>query len=246
MNSTALDISKYRGIVFLTGAGISAASGIRTYRGPDGLWNDEALVRLSDGRTFRSEPLAVWRFWSQTRKICAAALPNAAHLALADLERRLRPDQRMTLITQNIDGLHARAGSRRIVEFHGTVRRTRCSDPDCSLHAFDDSELYEESVPACPRCGKNLRPDIVLFNEQIPDGNSRAVDVALAGCDLFIAVGTSATVYPAAGFVEQAAARGARTVYINLEKLGEQGSAFSEEYLGRAEEILPILIAAGS
>jgi NAD-dependent deacetylase len=241
MERIAIDISKYHGIVFLTGAGISAASGIRTYRGPDGLWNDESLVRLSDGETFRSHPLDVWRFWSAARRIAAAALPNAAHLALADLEKRLRPDQRMTIITQNIDGLHARAGSTTVIEYHGAVNRTRCSNPLCDLAPFDDQALHEDVVPVCPACGANLRPDIVLFNEMIPDRNSADVQRALADCDLFVAVGTSGTVYPAANFVASARGGGARTIYLNLESLGPQNGEFGEEYLGRAEEILPLL-----
>jgi NAD-dependent deacetylase len=241
MEEIPVDASRYRGIVILTGAGISAASGIRTYRGPDGLWNDEKLVRLSDGDTFLSHPLDVWKFWSQSRRICAEAEPNAAHRALVTLEKGLRADQSLTIITQNIDGLHGRAGSSRVVEFHGSVRRSRCSKLDCGLEPFLDEGLYELAVPHCPRCGSNLRPDIVLFNEMIPAANSDAAMEALSGCDLFVAIGTSRTVYPASQLVRQAFRRGARTIYVNLESLGEGGSYFREEYLGRAEELVPRL-----
>lgn len=241
MERIAIDVSKYSGIVFLTGAGISAASGIRTYRGPDGLWNDETLVRLSDSETFRTDPLEVWKFWSAARRISAAASPNAAHLSLAGLERRLRAGQRISIITQNIDGLHGRAGSSRVVEFHGSVHRTRCSNDDCLLAPFLDEALYVESVPACPRCGSNLRPDIVLFNEMIPPANSEAAFAAIAACDLFVAIGTSGTVYPASQLVQGAYARGARTVYLNLESLGVDNLYFKEEFLGRAEEIVPLI-----
>jgi len=245
MKKTQVDISKYRSIVFLTGAGISAASGIRTYRGPEGLWNDETLVRLSDGETFRSDPLDVWKFWSESRAICAAAHPNAAHLALASLEKSLRPDQRMTVITQNIDGLHQRAGNTGVVEFHGSVRRTRCSSDSCDLEPFLDEKLYKDSVPRCPRCGSNLRPDIVLFHEMIPPSNSKAALRALSDCDLFIAIGTSGTVYPANDFVRHAFERRARTVYVNLESLGEVNIYFQEEFLGKAEELVPLLLGGG-
>jgi NAD-dependent deacetylase len=245
VETVAIDPSKYSGIVILTGAGISAASGIRTYRGPDGLWNDETLVRLSDGETFRTDPLDVWRFWSAARRISAAASPNAAHFALATLEWRLRSDQRLTIITQNIDGLHGRAGSSRVIEFHGSVHRTRCSNADCDLAPFGDGALYEESVPICPRCGSNLRPDIVLFHEMIPARNSTDALHALAACDLFVAIGTSGTVYPASKFVSWAFDRGARTVYLNLESLGEKNLYFKEEYLGRAEEIVPLIFGEG-
>jgi NAD-dependent deacetylase len=241
-----IDIANYSGIVFLTGAGISAASGIRTYRGPDGLWNDEKLVRLSDGETFRTDPLEVWKFWSAARRIAAAASPNAAHLTLSALEKRLRPDQRLTIITQNIDGLHGRAGSTRVIEFHGSVHRTRCSNQDCALPPFSDEALYEEEVPACPRCGAKLRPDIVLFHEMIDARNSADALHALADCDLFVAIGTSGTVYPASKFVRWAFERGARTVYLNLESLDEENAYFKEEYLGRAEEMLPLVFGEGS
>jgi NAD-dependent deacetylase len=245
MDIARIDISKYRGIVFLTGAGISAASGIRTYRGPDGLWNDEKLVRLSDGETFRTDPLDVWKFWSEARKITAAAQPNAAHLALAALERRLRPDQRLTIITQNIDGLHGRAGSLKVIEFHGNVHRTRCSNEGCDLESFEDQALYETEVPTCRRCGSNLRPDIVLFHEMIPARRSTDALHALSDCDLFVAIGTSATVYPANKFVRWAFERGARTVYLNLESLGDENIYFKEEYLGKAEEIMPRIFGEG-
>jgi NAD-dependent deacetylase len=245
VDKVRIDIADYSGIVFLTGAGISAASGIRTYRGPDGLWNDETLIRLSDGETFRTDPLDVWKFWSETRKITAAAAPNAAHLALAALEERLVPGRKLTIITQNIDGLHGRAGSSKVIEFHGSVHRTRCSDSACASEPFDDSALYVTEVPRCPACGSNLRPDIVLFHEMIDVRNSTDALHALADCDLFVAVGTSATVYPANKFVRWAFERGARTVYLNLESLGDENVYFKEEYLGRAEEIVPLIFGEG-
>jgi NAD-dependent deacetylase len=241
MDGIRIDIERYTGIVFLTGAGISAASGIRTYRGPDGLWNDETLVRLSDGETFKTDPLDVWKFWSEARKITAAASPNAAHFALAALEERLVPGRKLTIITQNIDGLHGRAGSSRVIEYHGNVHRTRCSNEACGQGPFEDRSLYQEEVPRCPLCGSNLRPDIVLFNEMIPARASTDALHALADCDLFVAVGTSATVYPANTFVRGAFERGARTVYMNLESLGDENAYFKEECLGRAEEILPLI-----
>jgi NAD-dependent deacetylase len=245
MERVAIDIAKYSGIVVLTGAGISAASGIRTYRGPDGLWNDETLIRLSDGNTFRSHPLDVWKFWSESRAICAAAQPNAAHRVLASLEKARGAEQRVTVITQNIDGLHGRAGSSNVVEFHGNVRRTRCSNPACDLEPFLDENLYRDAVPRCQRCGANLRPDIVLFNEMIPEKHSTDALKALSDCDLFIAIGTSGTVYPASNFVRWAFERGARTIFLNLESLGEANPCFQEEYLGRAEVLVPLLFGEG-
>jgi NAD-dependent deacetylase len=239
-----IDPGEYRKIVVLTGAGISVASGIRPFRGPGGLWNDEKIVKYSDYYTFLAEPLETWKFWWSARSSCLAAEPNAAHIALARLEAGLRKDQEFCLITQNIDGLHARAGSRKVVEYHGNVLVTRCSNPSCSLEPFADEAVGGDATPLCPLCGSRLRPDIVMFSEAIPEGCALAAEEAIRGCELFIAVGTSGTVYPAAGFVHRAAYEGARTVYVNLESLSgrEIGSGFGEECLGRAEEVLPALL----
>lgn len=240
----------YGRVVLLTGAGISVASGIRPYRGPGGLWNDESLVKYSDISTFLEDPLGVWDFWWKTREIVLAARPNPAHEALAAFEARRAgagaAADGFTLITQNIDGLHRRAGSRNLVEYHGNVLFTRCSDPACGLPPFEDEGLGEGRLPLCPRCGSALRPDIVLFGEAIPPENHRAASAALARCELFVAIGTSGTVYPANGFVSTAKEAGARTLYLNLESIrGEDPfSAFDGELLGKAEELVPGLFGA--
>ena len=239
-----IDTDKYRKIAVLTGAGISAASGMRTYRGPDGLWNDETLVKYSHRETFDADPLGVWRFWWKTREACLAARPNRAHEVLAELEARIRPRGVFGIVTQNIDGLHARAGSRDVVEFHGNVLRARCSNEGCGLPPFRDESVGADELPLCPLCGSPLRPDIVMFGEMIPEANSAGASRIVEGCDLFIAIGTSGTVYPAAAYVRLAARGGARTVYVNLEPIGDGDpfSSFQEEQLGRAELILPELL----
>lgn len=244
MATPTINLDAYAGVVILTGAGVSVASGIRPYRGPGGLWNDAALERLSHIETFREDPLAVWRHWWKMRELGLAARPNEAHLALARLEAARPAGTRFTLVTQNVDGLHARAGSRSLVEYHGNGLRSRCADPGCGLPSFVDPTVDGDAVPSCPRCGAPLRPDIVLFGEPIPDPEREAVEAALEGCGLFIAVGTSATVYPAAMFVDIAKRRGARTAYLNLQPLGALGGSgdFDEEYLGPAEELLPRLL----
>lgn len=234
----SLDLGRYRHIMVLTGAGVSVASGLRPFRGPDGLWNDQELVRLSDIGTFREEPLAVWRFWSEVRQRALAAEPNPAHTALADFERRLGDAGWVTVVTQNVDGLHQRAGSARVVEYHGSVLRTRCSSPACDLEPYEDRESYVDEVPRCPRCGRPLRPDIVFFGEAIPPAASSAAQRAVFACDLFVAAGTSGTVYPAAGFADAAKLRGVPTVLINLEPLESRGP-YSEVILGKAEEAVP-------
>lgn len=239
----SINLDDYANVVFLTGAGVSVASGIRPYRGPGGLWNDETLAKLADIGTFEREPLSVWKHWWKMRELARAAAPNAAHLALARLEAARPPGSSFTLVTQNVDGLHARAGSLSLVEYHGNALRTRCSDPCCDLPPYVDETAGGEAVPTCPRCGAPLRPDIVFFGEMIPPFQRDAVEEALDACDLFVAVGSSATVYPAAMFVNVARHQGARTIYVNLqpiEALGGEGH-FGEEYLGPAEELLPRL-----
>jgi len=239
-----MNINDYGRIVILTGAGVSVASGLRPYRGPDGLWNDQDLVRLSHVDTLQSEPLALWRHWWAMRKIARAASPNPAHISIARFAVSIEPGRTMSLITQNVDGLHSKAGSPSVIEFHGNALRTRCSRDGCSLESFEDPRCEGDEVPLCPLCGSLLRPDIVLFGEMIgPEADYRAKR-ALRDCDLFIAAGTSGTVQPAALFASWAALAGARTVWVNLEGPPQQDSdhAFDEECLGRAEEVLPELL----
>ena len=167
-----------------------------------------------------------------------AARPNAAHHALALLESRFEGD--FTLITQNVDGLHLAAGSREVVELHGSLRRRRCKDPSCSSEPFEELTI-PLALPCCELCGNPLRPDIVLFGEQIPLGPSHQAKRSLRSVDLFLSVGTSGTVRPAANFVSGAKFSGALTVEINLESSG----LFEREFLGAAENILPRLVGLG-
>jgi NAD-dependent deacetylase len=171
-----------------------------------------------------------------------AAAPNAAHLALARAEARLRQDQRFLLVTQNVDGLHARAGSARVVELHGSVLRTRCPRDGCALEPYADVEPHGGPAPTCPHCRAILRPDVVLFGEPLPAEGEWEVKRALRDCDLFVAIGTSGTVSPAADYVRAAEYAGARTVLVNLEPMRPPNPYFLEQHLGRAEEILPKLL----
>jgi NAD-dependent deacetylase len=198
---------------------------------------------LATPRALAERPLDVWRLFGGLRAQARAAKPNAAHLALAAAEQRLAPDATLCLVTQNVDGLHQRAGSRNVVELHGSAFRTRCSADACELEPFEDTDAHADAVPKCPRCGANLRPDIVLFEEMIPVDPERKVKQALRDCDLFVALGTSGTVSPASNFVRSAELCRARTVLINLEPMKPRHPAYDEEYLGRAEEIAPILLA---
>jgi NAD-dependent deacetylase len=243
MNSKirSLNIGSYKNIVVLTGAGISVASGLRTYRGPGGIWEEGDTARVSHVDILQDEPALVWKFFGPLKKLILEAQPNAAHLALAQLEERLGDGQSLTLITQNIDRLHTRAGNSDVLEFHGTLLRTRCSNEKCALLPFEDSTIYE-GIPPCSQCGAMLRPDVVFFGEEIPLDAGWKAKLALRSVDLFIAIGTSGLVSPAANFVRSAKYVGAKTLLVNLEKMDPPDPAFDLEILGKAEETLPTLL----
>lgn len=238
-----LDRSKYSRIVVLTGAGISAASGLRTYRGPDGVWEEFEVEKYGHAEALASRPEETWRLFGGMRKPVLSVTPNAAHRALALWEASLTQHQQFLIVTQNVDALHQRAGSTNVVELHGNIMFTKCSNPSCSLPRYRDEESHCDKVPACPKCGSVLRPDVVLFGEEIPALPSWTVKRALRDCDLFIAVGTSGLVTPAANYVRSAEYAGARTILVNLEPMAIPNPAFGEQYLGPAEKVLPELLA---
>lgn len=225
-------------LVLLTGAGVSVGSGLPTYRGPGGLWETAEIARVVEARYLPGSLPDLWRLYSERRRVALAAQPNPAHLAIANLQNA-RPGA-VTLLTQNVDGLHQRAGSPQVTELHGSAFRTRCTDPACPLPPFDDTQSYN-TVPLCPRCGSALRPDVVLFGENLPEAALRQSQAALSKCDLFYAVGTSGMVWPAAAFVQIASQAGAYTVLVNLEA-GEGAEQFDKVVLGRAEALLPGLL----
>ena len=225
-------------IVILTGAGVSVGSGLPTYRGPGGLWETAEIARTVEARFLPGSLPDLWRLYSERRRVALTAAPNPAHLAIAALQAA-RPGA-VTLLTQNVDGLHQRAGSPQVTELHGSAFRTRCTDPTCALPPFDDTRSYD-SVPPCPTCGAPLRPDVVLFGEPLPEASLRQAQTALSQCDLFYAAGTSGLVWPAAAFVQIASQAGAYTVLVNLEA-GAEAEAFDKVHLGRAEDLLPGLL----
>jgi len=239
----ALGVERYQRVVVLTGAGVSVASGLRPYRGPGGLWEEQGVADLATPRAVAEQPEKVWQLFGQARIAAARARPNPAHLVLAEWEQRV-PDGGFLLITQNIDRLHQRAGSRNVIELHGSLFRTRCSDPACSLEPFEDQEAHLDQLPRCERCDAPLRPDVVLFDEALSGGDEWHCKRALRDCEFFLAAGTSGTVSPASNFVRGAEYAGARTVLVNLEPMLPRHPAYHEEYLGRAEELLPVLLGA--
>jgi NAD-dependent deacetylase len=220
----------------LTGAGISAESGLATFRGADGLWNGHRVEEVATPEAWRANPELVWRFYSMRRRDAMGAEPNAGHRALASIEQTLGP--RFYLCTQNVDDLHERAGSLRIHHMHGTLFESRCVR--CAA-PFADKAAYEsaETLPRCSKCSAAVRPHIVWFGE-IPldmDGIYGELDQAT----VVLVVGTSGSVYPAAGFVDVANRRGIRTVYVGPEE-PLNADSFDEIVLGTAAEVLPRIL----
>ncbi|GAA1948645.1 NAD-dependent protein deacylase [Nocardioides panacihumi] len=218
-------------IVVLTGAGISAESGVPTFRASDGLWEGHRVEDVATPEGFARDPEAVQRFYDDRRAHLAVVEPNPAHRALAELEQHERHD--VLVVTQNVDDLHERAGSRSVVHMHGELLSAWCGA--CDGRFRWDAPLL--GGPGCPGCGeRTLRPDIVWFGE-LPYELDR-IDDALRGADLFVSIGTSGAVYPAAGFVTAARAYGARTLELNLEP--SQGSLmFDERRHGPAGTVVP-------
>lgn len=232
-----MDLASRRNIVVLTGAGISQAAGLPTYRGKGGLWSDPELVKLTHVSSLSSHRAASCKMLWDFRASVNQVEPTAAHRALAAFEDRLPDTTRFLLITQNIDGLHQRAGSRQVVEYHGTLHRWRCEQCGVELEPPDGD------LPT--HCGQLMRAAAVYFGEMIPPAAEQAASRALRDCDLFLAIGTSGTVWPAASFVRWAGVNGARRILINLEIDAEARAAYSECHTGTADELVPKMLAAG-
>ena len=221
-----------RNIVILTGAGVSAESGVATFRGADGLWEGHRVEDVATPEAFRRDPAIVHAFYDARRARLGTVEPNAAHMALARLDREWPGD--LLLVTQNVDNLHERAGSKRLHHMHGELRSGWCLA--CDSRFPWEGDMGEQAQ--CADCGERgrVRPDIVWFGEMPYDMDR--IDAALQDCDLFVSIGTSGAVYPAAGFVQTARYRGAHCVEINLEP--SQGSIFfHESRIGKAGELVP-------
>lgn len=219
----------------LTGAGISAESGIPTFReAQTGLWENFDPLDLATPEAFLRDPALVWRWYRWRRDLVAGAKPNPGHLALAELETIV---PRLTLVTQNVDRLHDRAGSRDVIEFHGNLFDTRCFVEGCAV-AVDD----EGDVPACPACGSPARPGVVWFGEAIPEHVLERSFAAARDCDVFLSIGTSSLVYPAAGLAELAKRHHAVVAEINPDPTG-LASCFDFAIAGNAGAVLPQIVA---
>lgn len=232
-------------VLVLTGAGISAESGVPTFRDAGGLWEGRDVTEVASPEGFAADPLLVWSFYSERRAALAGIVPNAGHVALVELERRL--GDRFLLATQNIDGLHIAAGSERVVEMHGALMRSRCTR--CDRAPFADTTAYRKNVaPFCGKCRATgvdalLRPDVTWFGEALPPGALARIDAfaTAAGKRLvFIAVGTSGLVYPAAGLVDATKRLGGTSWLVNLEA-PVNASHFDHVVLGPSARELPAL-----
>ncbi|MBF0496905.1 MAG: NAD-dependent deacylase [Deltaproteobacteria bacterium] len=222
--------------VVLTGAGISAESGVPTFRGEGGLWKQYNVFELATPEAFTRDPALVWEFYNWRRELLAKCRCNPAHLALVKMEQRFSPA--FTLITQNVDGLHTQAGSRNILEIHGNlwqVRCLRCGRLDTVYGVF------ESIPPKCDQCGGMLRPNVVWFGEALDPQVLGAATAAAESCDLMLVIGTSAVVQPAASLAILAKKRGAGVIEINLEETDHTGR-LDITLLGKAGEIVPGLM----
>lgn len=227
-----------RGAVVFTGAGVSIASGVPSFRGQGGLWTRYDPAEYASIAALRADPEKVWGFLRELRTTLDAAVPNAAHRAVAALEAS---GVVTAVVTQNVDGLHQRAGNERVIELHGSDRTLTCLDGGHTFERADVEHLADDPVPRCPRCGCVLKPDVVLFGEQLPQAPFRRAEHALRHCDVLLVVGTSAEVYPAARLPGSARRGGASVWEINpVAELDDVDGTIR----GGAEDVLPALVEA--
>lgn len=229
-------------IVILTGAGISVASGLKTYRGPGGVWSEYEVEKYGNIAALEKYPDKVWELFGGLRREVQKAEPNSTHYLLAKLEKDLSDEQSLLVITQNVDGLHKISGSKSLVELHGNINNTSCSNINCDLISFYDTQAYAGVLPKCDRCGELLRPEIVLFGEHIPIDKEWKIKRSLRECDAFISIGTSGTVAPASNYVRSAKFSEALTISINIENQRPKNEYFDVELIGDCESVLQELL----
>lgn len=240
-----LELAPDARVTFLTGAGVSVASGIRPYRGPGGLWNEVEVDRWVTAAALARDPEGCWQVHRSFARLVAAAAPNPAHLSIAAFAKR-RPPGSVVVITQNVDSLHQRAGAPEVIEIHGSLGRIRCTRELCGARApAPEAATAQDAPPPCPRCLAPMRYDIVLFDEYLAPVDERAAKTALRDTQVFIAVGTSGVVFPAAAYVREAEYAGAQTIFLNIEAPSPPNPYFHSVFLGRAEELLPALLGEG-
>jgi NAD-dependent deacetylase len=228
-------LSKDTKIAVLTGAGISAESGVPTFRGEDGLWKKFRPEELATFDAFMANPELVWEWYEYRRKIIDEIKPNPGHSALVDFQKHI---DEFDLITQNVDGLHQAAGSENVIELHGNIRKNKCIQ--CGKK-YETLEGITEGVPPKCSCSGNIRPDVVWFGEMLPQDAINYAFAVSSECDLFFSVGTSAIVHPAASLPLIAKRTGAYVVEVNISPT-EISHSVDETLLGKSGEILPCLV----
>ena len=230
-------LASARSVTVLTGAGISADSGVPTFRGVDGLWRNFRAEDLATPEAFARDPRLVWEWYNWRRELIATKRPNPAHEAVDQMEQRF---ERFWLITQNVDGLHRDAGSRRLSEIHGNIWMVRCTQ---CRRVTENRDVPIAILPLCSNCNGLLRPHIVWFGEALAEQDLDASEAALQSSDLCLIIGTSGLVYPAAGFGSIAKQAGAFVVEINLDATAQSGIV-DAALQGRAKDIVPLLLQA--
>ncbi len=233
-------LARARRVAVLSGAGVSAESGVPTFRDEGGLWQKFEPQELAHVQAFLENTHPVQQWYAHRRALAREVEPNAAHRALADLERHVED---FTLATQNVDDLHRRAGSVRVIELHGNITRSYCIDCDRPAAEGDLAPRAEGAAATCPDCDGYLRPDVVWYGERLPAGAMDRAQAAARRADVFLSVGTSAVVYPAAGLLHVARAHGAYVAELNVEPSAAAGHV-DEVVLGPAGEVLPQLVRA--
>ncbi|CAF0950157.1 unnamed protein product [Adineta steineri] len=252
-------LANARSVLVLTGAGVSAESGVPTFRGSGGLWRQYRATDLATLTAFNRSPSLVWEFYHYRREVVRTKQPNKAHIALAEAEKRFEKEgKRFNVITQNVDGLHRKAGSKNLIEMHGNLFVVRCtscnfieentSSPICEslrnrgLPDENGPEIDEKDLPHCRKCRSLLRPHIVWFGEQIWNDVLEKIEKEIQLCDLFLVVGTSSVVYPAAGYASLLSERSILVAEINIETTPSTSIA-NYHFHGPAAQILPQLLS---
>jgi NAD-dependent deacetylase len=228
-------ITAARSLTVLTGAGISADSGVPTFRGADGLWRNFRAEDLATPEAFARDPRLVWEWYNWRRELIATKAPNPAHTAVVEFERRCKD---FWLITQNVDGLHRAAGSKKLSEIHGNIWKVRCTV--CGI-TEDNCDVPISILPSCPHCRGLLRPHIVWFGESLAASDVARCAEAIKACDVLLVIGTSGVVYPAAGFASAAKDAGAFVVEVNPD-VTPHSDRVDVSLKGRAKDIVPLLL----
>ena len=228
-------VRECRSLCVLTGAGVSAESGVPTFRGPEGLWKRRDPMSLATPEAFAEDPKEVWEWYQWRRRKIRGCAPNAGHRALAAVEA-VKPD--FLLVTQNVDGLHRAAGSRRLAEIHGNIWTVRCVE--CGAERCEEGD-FADLPPRCGACGGLLRPGVVWFGEMLPRAASGEAMEMLSRCEVLIVAGTSAVVAPASGYADMAKRRGARVIEVNPDETPVSGIC-DAAFRGKSGEVLPALL----